>query len=189
MRRVGPLAGAAAALLLAGCAEPALPPPQASLDNIQALRAGDIAPIKVGPFRPAPGPPTEMDKSIIVRAGTQAAPEGSFAAYLADTLAAELKGAGRLDPNAHLVIAGVITDTHVDSAMPTATARLAAQFTLTRSGQTLFEKTLSVESDWNSDFAGAVAIPDAFNHYSGLFAQLAAKLFADPEFKAAAKPS
>jgi hypothetical protein len=188
LKRVGPLAGAAA-LILVACAEPALPPPQASLDNIQTLRAADIAPVKIGAFSPAPGSPAMMDKSIIVRAGTQAAPEGSYAAYLADTLAAELKGAGRLDPNSSLVLSGMITDTHADAAMPMASARLAARFTLSRSGQTVFDKTLSVEAEWNSDFVGAVAIPDAFNHYSGLFPQLATKLFADPEFKAAAKPS
>lgn len=130
-----------------------------------------------------------MDRAILVRAGTEAAPEGSFAAYLADTLAAELKGAARFDPGSNLVVSGIITDTHLDSVMPTATARLGARFTLTKSGRTVFEKTLSVESDWDSNFAGAVAIPDAFNHYSGLFPRLAAKLFADPEFRAAAKPS
>jgi hypothetical protein len=185
---VGPWAGITA-LFLAGCALPALPPPQASLDNIQALRAADVAPMKVGAFSPAPGSPTMMDKSILVRAGTQAAPEGSFATYLADTLAAELKGAGRLDPNSSLVLSGVITEAHADAAMPTASARLAAHFALTRSGQTVFDKTLSVEAQWDSDFVGAVAIPDAFNHYSGLFPQLAAKLFADPQFRAAARPS
>jgi hypothetical protein len=188
LRRVGAFAGAAV-LILTACAEPALPPPQASLDGIQALRAADAASMKIGDFSPAPGPPTMMDKSIMVRAGTQAAPEGSFAAYLADTLAAELKGAGRLDPNSSLVLSGVITDTHADAAMPTARARLAARFTLTRSGQTVFDKTLSVEAEWNSDFVGAVAIPDAFNQYSGLFPQLATKLFADPQFKAAARRS
>lgn len=34
-------------------------------------------------------------------------------------------------------------------------------------------------------FTGAVAIPDALNHYSALYAALADKLFADPEFRAA----
>jgi hypothetical protein len=36
---------------------------------------------------------------------------------------------------------------------------------------------------------GAVAIPDAFNHYLGLFRQLANKLYTDPEFQAAVRAS
>src|SRR5581483_7776331 len=109
--------------------------------------------------------------------------------YLADTIVAELKAAGRFDPNATLMVTGVITDTHVDSAMPTAHAMLAAHFTLLRQGLPVFEKTLVVESSWNSNFVGAVAIPDAFNHYAGLFPLLAGKLFSDPEFRAAAHAS
>ena len=37
--------------------------------------------------------------------------------------------------------------------------------------------------------AQVVAIPDAFNHYTELFSTLSSKLFADPDFRAAAKPS
>ncbi|MFI4934499.1 MAG: hypothetical protein ACHP7N_07770 [Caulobacterales bacterium] len=177
-----------ASLALAACAEPALAPPEASLDNIQAIRAANLAPMSVGDFAPAAGRPTEMDKSIAVRAGTQAAPEGSYAKYLGDTLSAELKGAGKLDPSSTLIVSGVVTETHVDSAMPTATAALGAKFTLVQGGKVVFEKTLRVDASWSSDFMGAVAIPDAFNHYSGLFPKLANALFADPDFQAAAKP-
>jgi hypothetical protein len=176
----------AAVLALGGCAMGDLPPPQASLDNIQALRGAQIDSMAVGAFTPGPGRPSEMDRSVTVRAGNQAAPGGSFARYLGDTIGAELKGAGRLDPNATLVVSGVVTDTHVDSAMPTAHAALAAHFTLIRGGRVVFDKTLSVDSSWDSNFIGAVAIPDALNHYTGLYPALAAKLFADPDFVAAA---
>ncbi|QUD86425.1 hypothetical protein [Phenylobacterium montanum] len=176
-----------AALCASGCAMTPLPPPTASLDNVQALRSAGLAPMRTGTFVAGPGRPTEMDHSIAVRAGVQPAPGGSFAKYLGDTLQAELKGAGRLDPNATLVVSGVVTDTHVDSAMPTAHAALAAKFTLVRDGRPVFEKTLRVEDHWDSDFMGAVAIPDAFNHYTGLFPKLIGALLADADFRAAAK--
>ena len=176
-----------ASLGLGACAMEALPPPAATLDNIQTLRASGIAPMRVGDFLPGPGRPTDMDKQFAVRGGVQAAPGGSFAKYLGDTLAAQLKSGGKLDPNATLVVSGVVTDTHVDSAIPTATALLAAKFTLVRDGKTVFEKTLSVNATWNSEFIGAVAIPDAINHYTGLYPQLAQALFSDPDFRAAAK--
>jgi len=179
----------ALSLGLGACTMQALPGPTATLDNIQALRAGGVAPMTVGSFTPGPGAPTEMDQSITVRAGIQPAPEGSFAKYLGDTIAAELKGAGRFDPGSTLIVSGVVTNTHVDSGMPagTAQAALGAHFTLMRAGKVVFDKTLSVDSTWDSNFIGAVAIPDAINHYTDLFQKLAGKLFSDPDFVAAAK--
>ncbi len=182
------LIAVAGCLTLAACAEAPLPPPEATLDNIQAVRAGNLPPLRVGAFTAAPGKPTEMDKSVAVRAGVQPAPGGSFAKYLGDTLAADLKGAGKLDDSSTLVISGLVTETHLDSAMQSPHAALAAKFTLIRGGVTVFEKVLRVESSWDGDFMGAVAIPDAFNHYTGLFPKLAAALFADPDFQAAAHP-
>jgi hypothetical protein len=177
----------AVALVLGGCAMTPLPPPTATLDNIQAVRAANLAPLKIGDFSAAPGRPAEMDKSVVVRAGIQAAPGGSYARFLGDTLAAELKGAGKLDPNATLVVSGLVTNTHLDSAMPTAHAALAAKFTLVRNGKVVFEKTLDVQSSWDSDFMGAVAIPDAFNNYSSLFPKLVGALLGDPDFRTAAR--
>ena len=181
---------AALSLSLGACTMTALPGPTASLDNIQALRSAGVAPMTVGSFTPGPGAPTEMDQSITVRAGIQPAPEGSFAKYLGDTIAVELKGAGKFDPGSTLIVSGVVTNTHLDSGMPVgaAHAALSAKFTLMRGGKVVFDKVLSVDSTWDSNFIGAVAIPDAINHYTDLFQKLAGKLFADPDFNAAARP-
>ena len=174
------------ALLTAGCAMAPLPPPQPTFENIQAVRSSHIAPMSVGAFTPAPGRPTEMDKTIAVRLGVVDAPGGSFARYLGDTLAAQLKGAGRYDQNAALVISGVLTETHLES-QPKPGAAISAKFTLTRAGKVVFEKTLRAESSWDwNDFAD-VAIPDAMNHYAGLVPALVGQLLADPDFEAAAR--
>ena len=181
------LAALAAGLSLKACAMAPLAPPQASIENIQTLRTAQVQPMAVGAFVPGPGGPTEMDNQIAVRGGIQAAPGGSFARYLGDTVSAELAGAGKLDPAAKLIVSGVLTDTHVDSSMDTPRAWLQARITLVRDGRTVFDKVERVDSSWDGNFIGAVAIPDAINHCQGLFAQLAGKLFADPEFVAAAK--
>jgi hypothetical protein len=177
----------AASAMVSGCAVEALPPPQATLGSIQAIRAGGFSPMRVGEFVAAPGAPATMDKRITVRAGTQAAPSGSYARLLGETLEAELKGAGKFDPNAPLVVSGIVTQAHVDSAMPVATAALQARFTLKKNGAVAFEKTLDASSTWASNFIGAVAIPDAFNHYNALFAELVSRLLTDADFKAAAR--
>ena len=177
----------AALWLLAGCAEAPLPEPQATVGAVQALRMADGGKLNVGAFTPGPGAPRAMDQTITVRAATQSAPEKSFARYLADTIRAQLTAAGRFDPAAALTISGVVTDAHVDSSLPKGHGRLAARFTLTREGAVVFDKTLEVESTWDSNFVGAVAIPEAINNYIGLYPQLATKLFADPDFVAAAR--
>lgn len=178
---------ALASLTLTACAMAPIPPPEATLANIQAVRAGNFAPLQVGAFTPGPGAPSAMDKTVTVRAGSQAAPSGSYARFLGDTLAAELKGAGRLDAASGLVVSGVVTKTHVDSAMPSGSAELEAHFTLTKSGAKTYDKTLGVTATWASGFMGAVAIPDAFNHYNALYPQLVTKLLSDPDFTAAAR--
>jgi hypothetical protein len=176
-----------AALSLAGSAVAPLSAPQPSMDNIQAIRAADLPAMNVGEFVPGPGRPTDMDKTIAARGGIDKAPEGSFAKYLADTLSVELKGAGKLDPNATLTVTGVITDTKLTSEIGTPTAKLAARFTLTRNGRQVFQKELSVSDTWDWQYFADIAIPDAFNHYAGLFPKLVGVLLSDPDFKAAAK--
>ncbi|MDB5424065.1 MAG: hypothetical protein JWQ29_1481 [Phenylobacterium sp.] len=176
-------------MVLSGCAVEAVPPPQATLANIQAVRGANFAPMRVGVFVAGPGAPAAMDKKITVRAGTQAAPSGSYAKLLGETLEAELKGAGKFDPNAVLVVSGEVIGTHVDSAIPNGNAALQAHFTLKKSGVVAFDKSLQVKSTWASNMIGAVAIPDAFNHYNALFADIVTRLLSDPDFRAAARPS
>ena len=174
------LAAALAAATLGACATP-LPPPQASFAGLQAVREGDLPPMRVGQFTPGPGKPTSMDRAIQVRAESQPAPPGGYAKYLGDTIAADLQGGGRLDLGSGIVIEGVLTETHVES-MSVGKAALGARFTVRRHGVVVYDKVLRVEESWTTDYLGAVAIPDAFNHYTGLFAKLSQKLLADPEF-------
>jgi hypothetical protein len=164
-----------------------IPPAEPTFDNLLAVRAAHLAPMRTGDFTAAPGEPSDMDREIVVRAGAQRAPGGSFARYLGDTLAEDLRAAGRLDPNSQLVVSGVITATHVDSLGTRGHAGVSARFTLTRAGAVVFAKTFDAHSEWTSDFVGAVAIPDAVNHYTALFPTLVGDLLADPEFIAAAR--
>ena len=184
---IGRLAGCAMlAGGLAGCAMN-ISAPQASLSGIEAVRSADLPPLAVGNFVPGGEVSPSDDRSTTVRAiNTIDAPGGSFAGLLKQTLETDLKGAGRLDSNAPMVLSGVLTRRTVDSTVGTGTASLAADFTLTRDGKTVFDKTLRVDDSWDSSFLGAVAIPDAINHFTGLFEKLSLTLLADPDFKAAA---
>lgn len=173
---------------LAGCVSAPMSAPDPTLDNIQAIRSGALAPMTVGAFVAGPQIRPEADRSLAVRADVLKPPEGSFARYLGATLASELKGAGKYDPASHLVVSGVMTASHVDSALPQGHAVLGATFTLARDGQVVLAKPLSVEDTFDSALLGVEAIPQAENHYLALYAKLVGRLLTDPEFRAAAKP-
>lgn len=158
-----------------------------TLANVQLLRTGDIAPMRVGEFSLAPGEPAAMDRSVSVRAGTMSSPDGgSFARYLSETLTTELRAAGKLDPNSAIVVSGLLSESRVDSNMPKGSAALGAAFSVSRDGVVVYQKTLHVEEQWDSAFIGAIAIPAAFDGYTALYAQLVGALLADKDFRTAA---
>jgi hypothetical protein len=186
--RVARVAAAALiATLLFGCAAVKLPPPVASADTVQSLRGANVQPVKAGTFALAPDKAPAMDREQGgLRGSTVSADTGSFAQYLKDVIVSELKAAGLYDETSKTVIQGQLTDSQLDAAMGTGTGRLAARFTVTRDGQQVYQKELSVDGRWESSFVGAVALPAAINNYGQFYKALARKLFDDPEFRAAA---
>jgi hypothetical protein len=180
------IASACLCSALVGCASVTLPPPTASADTVQKLRASNIGPASTGKFTLAPGKPASMDTNVGgLRGLSVAAPNGSYALYLRDVLATELKAAGLYDEKSAVVIDGQLTDSQVDAAISTGTGRLAARFTVSRAGKQVFDKELSVSAKWESSFVGAVAIPAALNQYTSFYKSLVAKLLDDPDFRMA----
>lgn len=171
---------------LFGCAAVKLPAPTASADTVQSLKTATLQPMKAGRFSLADGKPAEMDKlQGGLRSSTVEADSGSFSQYLKDEITVELKAAGLYDEQSSNVIEARLTDSKLDAAIGTGTGRLAARFTVTRSGTVRYDKELSVDEQWESSFIGAVALPAAINHYGGFYKKLAKKLFDDPDFRAA----
>ena len=166
-----------------------MPPPIASGARSEALLAAKLPPTNVGTFKLAQGKPPLVDTELSggLRGGNIAAPSGSFSQHLKDTLKAELQSAGLLDLRAQHVIEGQLTDSKVDAAIGTGTARLAARFQVLRQGQVLFDKEVVAEDSWDSSFMGAVAIPRAIERYNGIYKLLVVKLLTDAEFVQALK--
>lgn len=173
---------------LFGCAAVKLPAPTATGETVQGLRGANVQPMKAGTFALAPGKDANMDKTQGgLRGSSVSAESGSFAQYLKDVVVTELKAAGLYDEGSKTLIDAQLTDSQLDAAMGTGTGRLAARFTVTRDGKKVYDKELSVDGKWESSFVGAVALPAAINNYGQFYKQLAAKLFADPDFRAAVK--
>lgn len=171
---------------LIGCASVKMPPPTATPTTLEKLRMSNLASSNVGKFDLAPGLNPAMDTSVGgLRGSTLQPANGSFSQQLREVVIAELKAAGLYDPESPIQIEGQLTESQVDAAIKTGTAKLAANFTVDKAGERIYKKTLVVDSQWESSFIGAIAIPEAINQYSSLYKALAAKLFDDEDFQAA----
>lgn len=188
LRRLLACGAAGLALALAGCAMAPLGAPVPSMDNIGKLRAAALPPVAVGAFSLAAGRPAAMDQKITIRTNVLYSPyRSSFAAYLKESLATDLRAAGALDPAASTVVSGELTDSRIEVPSGPAFATVAARFVVTRGGRQLYARELRARSDWNAGFIGAEAVPMALNHYTLLYRQLTSRLIDDPEFQAAVK--
>jgi hypothetical protein len=176
----------AGASLLAGCAIVPMGPPAPSMENILKARGAGLPPLALGTFALAPGKDPSLDHKISIRANTIHSPfQSSFAAYLKETLAADLRAAGLLDPQAPLVIAGQLTDSRIEVPIGSASAAVAARFTVSRAGVEVYAKELRADASWAAEFNGFEAVPMAVNRYEQLYRQLAGKLLDDADFRAA----
>jgi hypothetical protein len=187
MTRLHFLAAACLSLALAGCGSVPLPQHQASVETIQNLRGSGIAPVKIGAFTKDAKMPAKQDQSVVSRSVTVISPDsGSFAIYLGNVVKTELEAAGKFDANSDTVVQGVLTTNELSTGIGKGKGALGAHFTMTRAGAQVFDKSLVAEQEWEGNFVGAVAIPDAINHYQSLYKELAAKLLSDEDFRKAA---
>jgi len=175
-------AGAAIAIgLMSGCAMTA-PPYQPSIDNVQLLQRAKVGPANLGEFTVKPDAVGATE--IKVRANTMASPVGtSFAAYLGNALKQELEMANLLDPRSTREVSGTLLATDIDTAMGTASGYAEARFVVKQNGQVRFDKVKRGEHQWESSFAGAVAIPAAQLNYPVVLQHLLAALYSDVDFQ------
>lgn len=184
--RLALIAGVTAvAMQLTGCASLSMTQPQATMANATKLRTAGAAPVAVGTFNISAAKAADEGGHSMRGANTLKAPGGSIARYLGESLKVELQSAGLLDPNSSTVISGTLTDTELNANIGTGTAKLAARFVVTRGGAVKYDQELAVNSQWESSFMAAVAVPLAANNYEGLYRALVSKLLDDAAFRAA----
>jgi len=179
------LAAIGLALIAAGCSA-TVSPPATSIRAVRSASAADFPPLALGTFVPSPQLPRGADQAVGLRASTIKPANGrSFAGFLGETIAEQLRLAAKLDPASPLVLSGVMVRTSANPKIGTAHGAIAATFRLTARGKVVFEKTLEAGASWNSSFIGAVAIMNAEREYTALYPQLVELLFEDPDFRAA----
>jgi hypothetical protein len=179
LRSIGALIVCVAAVALTGCAVVA-PPYQATNDNVRSLQTLPGGMVSLGQFT-AKSPDLNH---LSIRASSYNSPfNDSFAEYLKAALGSELEAAGKLDPKAPVVITGELQTNSLDPAIGTGNAHISARIVIKRGNDVVFDKVVHGDSEWESSFIGAIAIPMARQQYGETMKKLLANLFSDPGFK------
>lgn len=178
-------AGAAVAIAtLSGCAVKS-PPYSVSIANVTKLKSETTTPVAVGAFTVK----SDMKGAtyLSMRGSTMSSSVGAdYAAYLGEALRAELELSGRLDPKSTLEISGMLLRNHLDAdGISKGDAAVQGRFVVRRDGQVRFDKVKESSREWESSFAGAVALPRAAQNYPLVVQDLLTALYADPEFQSA----
>jgi len=184
MRNFAPLITVTFCLALTACSQVPLSY-QPTMRNLETLKAAHIAPATVGDFSLAPKQQSSIDQSVSARAATVVPPNHSFALFLKEAMIQELQAAGKYDPNSMISINGLLTKNSLEAPIGTGKGTLAANFTVVREGNRVYDKELEEKAEWPSAFVGAEAIPTAINEYTSLYKKLLGRLFADDDFKRA----
>lgn len=171
--------------LLSACATLRLGDHQPAMDTLVALRESGITPLAVGEFKLASGLSPDLDKRQSSRGNPIYPPAGStFSGYLRDSLIADLKAAGKFDASSPLSVQGQLTENRLSTGVSTAEVVIGANFQVMRGGAVVFQKQIVQDDKWDSSFLGAIAIPQAMDHYGQAYNTLLSKLYADTDFRA-----
>jgi len=175
-----------AAALTSACSTVA-PQYSASIENVQLLKDAGIAASKVGKFESSPNPANA--NPISLRGSSMQSPYGnSYGLYLAEAIKQELMLAGKLNPDAGIEIGGTLLKNDIDtSGFSVASGDIEARFIVRKGDIVRYDKVKTVHREWESSFAGAVAIPRAQQEYPRVVQQLLSVLYADIDFLGALK--
>jgi hypothetical protein len=167
---------------LGACATTTIPPYAPSIGNVD-ITARLSRPLAVGKFEFEKGRETELN-SIGARTSTFLSPvNNSYADYIGDAAARELKAAGRYDDASPRVLTGVLVKNHLTAAGTQVNdAEVQVRFRLAQGGSTLYEKLVQASNQWEASFMGPIAIPRALDHYVATVQKLLNALFADADF-------
>lgn len=175
-----------AAVMASGCSMMA-PQYSPSIDNVQILKDAGVAASKLGKFDASPAQVNV--NGISLRGSTLQSPyANSYALYLAEAIRQELILAGKLGADSSIEISGTLLKNDIDvSGVSIGTGDMEARFVVRKGESKLYDKIKTVHSEWESSFAGAVALPRGQQEYPRLVQRLLAALYADPDFLKALK--
>jgi hypothetical protein len=184
MRKLALTAAIAFVTTLTGCASFIAPGYSPDYPTVDRLKATPIAPLAVGTFQPR-APDAKVNR-ISLRGASMTAQEGSFAQYLENAIRSDLIELKALDPNADIRIDATLTKNDINVAgISTGTGVIEMQLQISRKGVATLQKAYLATIQFDSSFAGAVAIPKGQSEYPNLVRTLLKQIYSDQEFLAA----
>ncbi len=170
---------------LSGCAlnVPSYSPRYETLDQ---LKKKPIDKLAVGNFQPS-DPKAEVNH--ITLRGSPLSPENStFAAYLENALRTDLKEVGVYDPASGTRLDATLLKNDIDvSGFSTGTGVMEVRLSVSRQSIVSFEKIYTANTQFDSSFVGAVAIPKGQAEYPNLVRTLLQQIYLDAAFIEAVK--
>lgn len=173
-------------ILLSGCASFVAPGYSPNYETIDKLKKENLAKLAVGEVQPT-DPAAPINK-ISLRASSLKSSSGTFAKYLEEALISDLKELGLYEPTAGNRIDAVIIKNDIDiSGFSKGLGIMEVKIKVSKNTDTVFEKTYVANTQFESSFAGAVAIPKGQSEYPSLVRELLKKIYEDPAFIQAIK--
>lgn len=175
------------AVLTTGCASFVAPTYSPDYPTLDRLKTGQLDKVTVGTFQPQ-DPQAPVNK-ITLRGASLATAQGTFAQYLESAMRSDLNELRLLDPNASTRIDATLLKNDIDvSGFSTGTGVISVALTVSKRGTKVLEKTYTANTQFESSFAGAVAIPKGMNEYPTLVRTLLQTIYSDAAFINAIKP-
>jgi len=164
-----------------GCAGPA-PNYAPSISNLEVLKKSGASAAKVGAIAVKADMPG--GKAMTLRGNTMVSPVGeNFGDYIAVALRQELELAKMYNPQSAPEISGALLRNNIDAGgFATNSGQIEVRFLVKRGTQVYFDKVKRADQQWESSFAGAVAIPLAHNNYPLMVQKLINALVTDADF-------
>lgn len=107
---------------------------------------------------------------------------GDFEEYLETALKEHLTTAKLLDQNSPTVVTAVLLKNEFTTGAITGSADIEAKFIVHKEGRPVYEKIQSIHHEWDSSFAGNVAMPNAVQNYPVAIQKLINALMSDEDF-------
>ncbi len=178
---------ASMAVLTTGCASFVAPSYSPDYPSLDRLKAGQLGKVAVGTFQPR-DPQAPVNK-VTLRGANLITPQGTFSEYLESAMRSDLNELRALDPNAQTRVDAVLLNNAIDvSGFSTGTGVMVVKVNVSKRGTSVLEKTYTANTEFESSFAGAVAIPKGMNEYPRLVRTLLQSIYSDPAFVNAIKP-
>jgi len=115
-------------------------------------------------------------------------PYGSYGNYLGEAVKQELQMAGKLSTDAVIEVTGVLLKNSIDiSGLGTGYGDIEARFVVKKGSVVRYDQIKKAHTEFESAFAGAIAIPRGRDEYLRLVQRLLATLYADQSFIEALK--